>query len=126
MSITAEYVSEIFKGLEEGDGASFFSYVDDNVDWSVEGTHPLATIIPRWPSSKEPSPSWAKVLPKGLNWMSKYFGQRGRYRGGASFPGDGKERPSVRQPLLLGALFQRQDDRRGARVPGLSHGDPPL
>ena len=32
----------IFKGLEEGDGASFFEHVDDKVDWIVEGTHPLA------------------------------------------------------------------------------------
>jgi ketosteroid isomerase-like protein len=42
MSITAAYVREIFKGLEEGDGASFFDHVDDKVDWIVEGTHPLA------------------------------------------------------------------------------------
>ena len=42
MSVTAEYVREIFKGLEQGDGASFFSHVDDKVDWIVEGTHPLA------------------------------------------------------------------------------------
>ena len=42
MSITAEYVSEIFKGLQEGDGAAFFNHVDDQVDWIVEGTHPLA------------------------------------------------------------------------------------
>jgi hypothetical protein len=42
MPVTAAYVSEIFKGLEEGDGASFFSHVDDKVDWIVEGTHPLA------------------------------------------------------------------------------------
>jgi uncharacterized protein len=42
MSITAAYVREIFQGLEEGDGASFFDHVDDKVDWIVEGTHPLA------------------------------------------------------------------------------------
>src|ERR1700723_4277712 len=42
MSITAEYVSEIFKGLQEGDGAAFVNHVDDQVDWIVEGTHPLA------------------------------------------------------------------------------------
>lgn len=78
MSITAEYVSEIFKGLEEGDGASFFSYVDDNVDWIVEGTHPLAaTNIPRRPSSREPSRSWAKSCRKGFNFMSKIFWSAG-------------------------------------------------
>jgi ketosteroid isomerase-like protein len=40
--ITEDYVRKIFKGLEQGDGASFFDHVDDNVDWIVEGTHPLA------------------------------------------------------------------------------------
>jgi uncharacterized protein len=40
--ITEDYVRRIFKGLEQGDGASFFQNVDDKVDWIVEGTHPLA------------------------------------------------------------------------------------
>ena len=40
--ITEDYVRRIFKGLEQGDGASFFEHVDDKVDWIVEGTHPLA------------------------------------------------------------------------------------
>ena len=34
--------SRIFKGLETGDGAAFFVYVADDVDWTVMGTHPLA------------------------------------------------------------------------------------
>jgi hypothetical protein len=66
MSVTAEYVREIFKGLEEGDGASFFVHVDDKVDWIVEGTHPLAghyhskaTFI------KGTFEKLSKVLPKG-------------------------------------------------------------
>ena len=42
MTITSESVREIFKGLENGDGAAFFEHVTDNVDWVVEGTHPLA------------------------------------------------------------------------------------
>jgi uncharacterized protein len=42
MTITHERVSEIFKGLENGDGASFFQHVAENVDWTVMGTHPLA------------------------------------------------------------------------------------
>jgi hypothetical protein len=42
MAITSESVREIFKGLENGDGAAFFEHVADNVDWIVEGTHPLA------------------------------------------------------------------------------------
>ncbi|HXA40003.1 MAG TPA: nuclear transport factor 2 family protein [Phenylobacterium sp.] len=40
--ITEAYVRQIFQGLEQGDGAGFFAYVDDQVDWTVEGTHPLA------------------------------------------------------------------------------------
>ncbi|MGA7921448.1 MAG: nuclear transport factor 2 family protein [Candidatus Acidiferrales bacterium] len=42
MTITPDRVREIFKGLESGDGAAFFQHVADNVDWIVEGTHPLA------------------------------------------------------------------------------------
>jgi len=42
MPITADSVREIFKGLESGDGAPFFRHVADDVDWIVEGTHPLA------------------------------------------------------------------------------------
>jgi ketosteroid isomerase-like protein len=40
--VTENYVREVFKGLEQGDGAGFFAHVDDRVDWIVEGTHPLA------------------------------------------------------------------------------------
>ena len=42
MEITSDSVRDIFKGLENGDGAAFFEHVADNVDWIVEGTHPLA------------------------------------------------------------------------------------
>ena len=42
MEITSDSVREIFKGLENADGAAFFEHVADNVDWIVEGTHPLA------------------------------------------------------------------------------------
>src|ERR1700727_2611320 len=42
MAITSDRVREIFKGLENGDGAAFFEHVSDNVDWIVEGTHPPA------------------------------------------------------------------------------------
>jgi hypothetical protein len=42
MAITSDRVREIFKGLENGDGAAFFEHVADDVDWIVMGTHPLA------------------------------------------------------------------------------------
>ena len=66
MTITSEFVREVFKGLERGDGAAFFSHVDDDVDWTVMGTHPLAGHYP----SKEAFVAGTfaklgKVLPEG-------------------------------------------------------------
>ena len=40
--LSAAYVDEIFKNLESGDGKGFFDHVAEDVDWIVEGTHPLA------------------------------------------------------------------------------------
>ena len=40
--LTTAYVSEIFKNLESGNGKGFFDHVAEDVDWIVEGTHPLA------------------------------------------------------------------------------------
>jgi len=42
MAISEDYVREVFRGLENGNGVKFFDHVDANVDWIVEGTHPLA------------------------------------------------------------------------------------
>jgi ketosteroid isomerase-like protein len=35
-------IAALFAHLEHGDGAKFFEHVADDVDWTVEGTHPLA------------------------------------------------------------------------------------
>jgi hypothetical protein len=32
-------------GLESGDGAAFFAHLTGDVDWTVEGTHPLASTF---------------------------------------------------------------------------------
>jgi uncharacterized protein len=40
--LSTAYVREIFKNLESGDGKGFFDHVLNDVDWIVEGTHPLA------------------------------------------------------------------------------------
>jgi ketosteroid isomerase-like protein len=40
--LSIAYVRQIFQNLESGDGKGFFDHVADNVDWIVEGTHPLA------------------------------------------------------------------------------------
>ena len=42
MAFTSDHVRKIFRGLEHGDGAAFFTHVADDVDWTVMGTHPLA------------------------------------------------------------------------------------
>lgn len=42
MPIAEADVRELFSKLEAGDGKEFFAHVADDVDWTVEGTHPLA------------------------------------------------------------------------------------
>ena len=42
MSLTLTDIQAIFKNLETGDGGAFFTHVAEDVDWIVEGTHPLA------------------------------------------------------------------------------------
>lgn len=37
-----EQLATLFGHLAHGDGAAFFERVADDVDWTVEGTHPLA------------------------------------------------------------------------------------
>ena len=40
--ISAEVVRKIFAHLETGSGNQFFAHVAEDVDWTVQGTHPLA------------------------------------------------------------------------------------
>ena len=42
MAINADTVRRIFAPLESCNGQQFFECVSENVDWTVEGTHPLA------------------------------------------------------------------------------------
>jgi uncharacterized protein len=42
MPATLTQLRDIFRNLETGDGAAFFTHVADDVDCTVEGTHPLA------------------------------------------------------------------------------------
>jgi len=42
MGIQPNTVRRIFAHLESGSGDRFFDHVADRVDWTVEGTHPLA------------------------------------------------------------------------------------
>jgi ketosteroid isomerase-like protein len=42
MAVSEDYVRKIFRGLENGNRHKFLDHLADNVDWIVEGTHPLA------------------------------------------------------------------------------------
>src|SRR5277367_327749 len=66
MEVTSESVREIFKGLENGDGAAFFERVADDVDWTVMGTHPLAGHYRSKKAFTEGTfAKLAQVLPRG-------------------------------------------------------------
>jgi hypothetical protein len=66
MAVTADYVRQVFKGLESGDGEEFFAHVADDVDWIVEGTHPLAGHYHSKPDFIAGTfAKLDKVLPKG-------------------------------------------------------------
>lgn len=40
------HINQVFSNLEKGNFSAFFSYVVDDVDWNVQGTHPLAGRYP--------------------------------------------------------------------------------
>ena len=65
-AITADRVRDIFKGLENGDGDTFFTHVADDVDWIVMGTHPLAgRYLSKADFIAGTFAKLAKVLPQG-------------------------------------------------------------
>jgi uncharacterized protein len=67
MPITLEQVRAIFSGLESGDGSAFFDHVAEDVDWTVQGTHPLAGRYRSKTEFREHTlAKLAKVLPQGL------------------------------------------------------------
>jgi len=64
--LSIPYVYEIFRNLESGDGKGFFDHVADDVDWIVEGTHPLAGHYHSKADFLEHTfERLAKVLPQG-------------------------------------------------------------
>jgi ketosteroid isomerase-like protein len=71
--LSTDYVREIFKNLESGDGKGFFDHVLDDVDWIVEGTHPLAG---HYHSKAEflahTFEKLEKVLPEGAQLLTEY------------------------------------------------------
>lgn len=65
-------VTALFAHLEHGDGEKFFEHVADDVDWTVEGTHPLAG---HYHSKKDflagTFDKLAKVLPEGTQLATR-------------------------------------------------------
>ena len=45
MSLTLSQVQVIFNNLATGNEGVFFTHVADDVDWTVEGTHPSTVVI---------------------------------------------------------------------------------
>jgi uncharacterized protein len=43
MTVQAKYVESLFANLENGKSDAFFEHVADDVNWTVMGTHPLAS-----------------------------------------------------------------------------------
>ena len=74
MAITSERVREIFKGLEQGDGAAFFEHVADKVDWIVEGTHPFAGhYLSKQAFIEGTSPNWPRCCRRERSCMLKMY-----------------------------------------------------
>lgn len=66
MTLTVESIRTIFSSLETGDGSAFFEHVADDVDWTVEGMHPLAGHYRSKAEFREATfAKLAKVLPQG-------------------------------------------------------------
>src|SRR5277367_7154325 len=64
--VSLAYVREIFRYLESGDGKEFFDHVAEDVDWIVEGTHPLAGHYrsKSWPmklTERKSAGSWRRL-----------------------------------------------------------------
>ena len=74
MAITYDHVREIFKGLENGDGAAFFQHVADDVDWTVMGTHPLAGHYRSKKAFIEGTfAKLAQILPQGTELQTEHL-----------------------------------------------------
>ena len=105
MAITPDRVREIFKGLENGDGAAFFEHVVDDVDWTVMGTHPLAGhYLSKKAFIEGTFAKLAQVLPQGAELRAEHLIVKIR-PWSSSFFGHGQERPALRQSILPGSLL---------------------
>ena len=73
LPLSEAYVRGIFQNLESGDGKGFFDHVLDDVDWIVEGTHPLAGHYhSKADFLAHTFEKLAKVLPKGAELHTEH------------------------------------------------------
>jgi ketosteroid isomerase-like protein len=129
MAITLDRVHEIFKGLENGDGAAFFEQVADDVDWIVMGTHPLAG---HYHSKKDfiagTFAMLTQVLPQGAQLHVEHLFVKddqavvelhslATAKNGMRF-----DNRYCWKSLLLDRLFPGCTDRTSSRLPRLGHG----
>ena len=74
MTVTPDCVRNIFKGLEDGDGAAFFEQVADDVDWTVMGTYPLAGhSLSKKAFMESTFAKLGQVLPQGAQLHVEYL-----------------------------------------------------
>lgn len=116
--LNTAYVREIFGNLESGDGKGFFDHVADNVDWIVEGTHPLAGHYHTKPAFSGGHLRKARegVAAGGGASHRACVGEWGLGGSRTAFPCHRKEWVQVRQPVLLGMSICEWHDRRGPSV----------
>ena len=62
--LTMQQVAQIFQHIEAGRVAEFLKHVDDQVDWTVQGTHPLAG---HYTSKKDFQVTSVSLFPTGLS-----------------------------------------------------------
>jgi hypothetical protein len=114
MSITSDYVREIFRGLKCGDGAAFFRHVADDVDWTVMGAHPFAgSYRSRAALVAGTFAKLAQVLPRGAQLHVEHLVVR-------------DNQASVELHALVAApSFQRARQRSPGRLPRQAGAHPP-
>jgi uncharacterized protein len=128
--VTLDYpfVRDLLEGFETGDGAEFFQHVEDNVNWTVKGTHPLAGhyrsnaafLAGAFDKLNKVLPEWARlVLEHPLvrdDQAVVELRSLATARNGFRFD----------KSILLGSPLQRQHHRSRARLFGIRHGRAPL
>ncbi len=122
-ALTIETVRNIFGNFESGHEHAFFDHVADDVDWTVEGTHPLAG---RYHSKSEfieyTFAKLGKVLPQGTqlrvehvlvsgDWAVVELHSLATAKNGLRFDN-----------RMLGVPIRKRQDRRSPRLLGFRSG----